>query len=97
MRKQNKKRERIAGYRETALSFAEQHPDIVYKIAEWIREEKEAGYIPSFRYFWEKYRIYRNCEGRPVQLNNNFEKTIKQLILNRFPELSTVVKIKESK
>src|SRR4030042_5035255 len=94
-RKKNAKKERLCEYRNSALSFAEQNPDVVYKIAEWIREEKEAGYVPSFRYFWEKYRVFRNREGRPVQLNNNFEKTIKQLILNRFPELSAMVKIKE--
>lgn len=78
-----------------AVAFAERNPDIVYRISDWIKINMKRGRYASFRYYWERYRLYRQAINDPVYLNNNFEKTIKQLILNRFPELATVLKMKE--
>ncbi len=79
-----------------AVAFAEKNPDIVYKISEWIKEDHARGYAGTFRFYWESYRRYKFLNGETVQLNNNFEKTIKQLIVNRFPELSSIVKMKNN-
>lgn len=95
-RKKHEKIERLDEYQKQALSFAEKNPDIVYRISDWIKINMKRGRSASFRYYWERYRLYRQAINDPVYLNNNFEKTIKQLIVNRFPELSSIVKMKNN-
>jgi len=85
------RRERIPA----AVAFAERNPDIVYRISDWIKINMKRGRAASFRYYWERYRLYRQAINDPVYLNNNFEKTIKQLIINRFPELGEAIRMKE--
>jgi len=78
----------------SACDFAEQNSDIVLKIAEWIKDDLDNGFKSTFRYYWENFRRYRWQIGQPVQLNDHFEPTIKKLILNRFPELKAVIRMR---
>jgi hypothetical protein len=78
----------------SACDFAEHNSDIVLKIAEWIKDDISKGFRSTFRYYWENFRRYRWQIGQPVQLNDHFEPTIKKLILNRFPELEAVIRMR---
>jgi hypothetical protein len=81
----------------TALDFAEQNPDVVSKIAEWIKADAHDGIISSFRFYWESYRRYRHQIHRPILLNNNHEKTIKTLVLNRYPDIQKIIRLRRVK
>lgn len=75
-----------------ACDFAEKNPDIVERIAMWIKWDVQLGPVSNFRYYWELYIREREKEGRSVKLNNNWESTIKTLITNRYPELDAAIK-----
>lgn len=84
----------------TALEFAERYPECIENIVKAIKRDAKAmkrkkvnGRI-RFRFYWENFVRCAILSGHRIFANDHHEKTIKELILNRYPEMSSYIRMK---
>jgi hypothetical protein len=93
--------QRIKARIPNALEYARKNPSVISKIAEWIKDDVKTlefiGYANRhirFRYYWERFIYEEWIRGNFIHSNDHFERTVKKLLLTRFPELKKYVRMK---